>query len=123
MPSRGRRSWRPPPTPRNPLPTAVEMRLRMLIAAGATRDQAAATVGISRSLLDTRLRDQMRDLRVGRGRQRIGRRRGPGGRLLDDFPELSPEEIAERCAAVRALWTEAERRERMLNFSGPLPDV
>jgi hypothetical protein len=107
-----------PKCPKKPLTAQQERRLRILITAGATRDEAAAEVGITRRHLDTRMMDQLRDLRVGQGRQRAGRKRGPGGRLLEDWPELTPEELAARAAEVRESWTDEERERRRVNFSG-----
>jgi hypothetical protein len=67
------------------------------MAAGATRDEAARAVGITRSLLEARLLDQLRDLRVGQGRR--GQRRPPAA-------DPTPEQIAARTAAIRAGWTD-----------------
>ena len=117
----GGRRDRIPRNPKIPLtPEQVELLARVLLA-GATRDEAAALVGIRRRLLDTRLNDQLAHVRVGQGRQRIGRKRGSGGRLLDDWPEISPEELEQRKAQVRASWTEEVRQQRWnRNFSGPI---
>lgn len=112
-----------PKNPRSPLTAEQADQLRRVLLAGATRDEAAALVGIRRRLLDTRLRDQLADVRVGQGRQRRGRQRGPGGRLLEDWPHLTEQEIEQRKAQVRASWTEATRQERWnANFSGPVND-
>jgi hypothetical protein len=81
------------------LTPAEEQTIRAALAAGFTRDEAAAEVGITRSTLDARLRDQLADLRVGRGRRE--RRRAPQ-------PELTPDEIAYRTHLVRSRWP-AER--------------
>jgi hypothetical protein len=70
--------------------------IREAMAAGSTRDEAAAAAGISRSQLERRLLDQLRDLRVGQGRR--GRRRGPS-------VDPTPEEIRQRAALVRQTWT------------------
>ncbi len=86
-------------------------RARLMLTAGATRDEAAALVGITRSRLDTRLRDQLADLRVGQGRRELDR---------SVQPDPTPAEIAERSAEVRAMWDEAETNARRQNFSGPL---
>lgn len=121
--ARRRRDREIPKNPRSPLTDEQADQLRRVLLAGATRDEAAALVGIRRRLLDTRLRDQLADVRVGQGRQRLGRKRGPGGRLLEDWPELTDQEIEQRKAQVRASWTEAVRQERWnRNFSGPIPD-
>lgn len=60
-----------------------------------TRCEAAAEIGITRQLLDTRLRDQLADVRVGRGRRE--RRRA--------MTDPTPEEIRLRAALVRRSWT------------------
>lgn len=112
MASRRKKRPKPPQSRKRLLTPQQERRLRILLPAGATRDEAAAEVGITRSLLDTRLRDQLRDLRVGRGRRE---RRQP-------VADPTPEEIAARAAEVRRSWTEEERDRRRLNFSGPPPD-
>jgi hypothetical protein len=78
--------------------TAAQLKaVREALAAGATRDEAAIAAGISRRLLDTRLRDQLADVRVGRGRGG-GRwpRKGP--------PPPTPEEIRWAAALVRESW-------------------
>lgn len=72
-----------------------EMLVRRLIAAGSTHAQAAAAAGVSYSRLKTRMADQLRDLRVGRGR-------GGGRGAFEDIPE---DEIAARAEALRATWT------------------
>lgn len=94
------------------LPRDVEQKLRRLLRRGATRDEAAAAAGISRSLLEQRLRDQLADLRVGQGRRERKRR---------TYVDPTPEEIEQRAAEIRAAWTDDERHERRLNFN-PLPD-
>lgn len=59
MPARGQRKWL----------TAVQIKIvRDAIAIGLTQDQAAFLAGVSRRRLAMRLEDQLRDLRVGRGR-------------------------------------------------------
>lgn len=104
----------PPVSQKQLLPADVAARLRRLILAGATRDEAAALCGISRSLLDTRLRDQLADVRVGQGRQRRNRT------LSGDDDGPSSDEIEQRSAQVRAGWTEDEREARWCpGFSGP----
>ena len=69
--------------------------MRAALLAGMTRDEAAASIGITRSMLDTRLRDQLKDLRVGRGR-----RERPRASI-----DPTPEEIRLRSALVRRTWT------------------
>lgn len=68
--------------------------VRQAIASGSTRDEAAAAAGITVSRLCCRLKDQLADLRVGRGRRR-------GGPIP---PPPTPEEIRERAAEVRRGW-------------------
>ena len=92
-----------------PLTVEQEERVRTARAAGATRDEAAAAAGITRSRLDTRLRDQLADVRVGQGRRE--RRR--------EYVYPTPEEIEQRKLEVQARWSEEDRAERRLNFSGP----
>lgn len=94
------------------LPRDVEQMLRRLLRRGFTRDEAAAEVGITRSTLDARLRDQLADLRVGQGRRERKRR---------TYVDPTPEEIEQRAAEIRAAWTEDELHERKLNFN-PLPE-
>lgn len=60
-----------------------------------TRCEAAAEIGVTRQMLDTRLRDQLADVRVGRGRRE--RRRPPAA-------DPTPEEIRVRCALLRRSW-------------------
>jgi hypothetical protein len=93
------------------LPRRVERLLRRLLRGGATRDEAAAAAGITRSLLDTRLRDQLSDLRVGRGRRERDR----------TIRDPTPEQIRQRAAAIRATWSDEEAESRRANFHGP-PD-
>ena len=74
-----------------------EQRLRAALLAGMTRDQAAAAVGLTRQFVDTRLRDQLRDVRVGRGRRE--KRREP-------TVDPTPEQIRIRAAMLRRSWSE-----------------
>jgi hypothetical protein len=69
--------------------------VREALVGGATRHEAAALIGITRQRLDTRLRDQLKDLRVGQGRRERNRQ-----------PQADPEpwEIALRAAAIRRTW-------------------
>ena len=109
-----RRRPLPPVSHKQLLEPATADRLRRLLIAGATRDEAAALVGITRRRLDTRLADQLADVRVGQGRQ--GRSRARAGE--DNDPD--PEEIRRRAAIVRAGWTEEEREAKWCpGFSGP----
>jgi hypothetical protein len=75
-----------------------EQTVRAALAAGESRDRAAALAGISRRRLDSRLRDQLADVRVGRGRG--------GGRRFKAQEPLPPsrEEIRMRSAFVRENW-------------------
>ena len=85
--------------------------VREAIVGGETRDEAAFLAGITRSRLDTRLRDQMRDLRVGRGRRE--RQRRPADPTFD--------EIRRRRLLIRSRWSpaiEAVRRSGCVNFGG-----
>lgn len=75
-----------------------EQTIRQALSAGATRDEAAAAAGITRSRIDTRMRDQLADLRVGRGRRERHRQKGGA------FP--TPEEIRMATAMIRAGWSE-----------------
>lgn len=83
------------------LSRSQEMAVRRLLANGATQGEAAAAVGITRRRLCERLRDQLADVRVGRGRG------GGGGR----FQDLTVEEIYARAAALRETWTPERRLE------------
>ncbi len=72
--------------------------VRRAYAAGLTRTEAAWAAGVPRRQLDARLRDQLRDLRVGQGKRgRMPRRR----RLA----ELTPEQLLEAIADVRSRWS------------------
>jgi len=95
---------------KRPLTPREERTLREALVSGATRVEAAAAAGITRQLLDTRLRDQLADVRVGQGRREQRR----------VYVDPTPEEIEKRKLEVQALWTDADREERRLNFSGPL---
>lgn len=66
--------------------------MRQAYAKGATSAEAAFLAGVTVSVLQARLNDQVRDIRKGRGRG--GRR----GKPVD----LTPDEIAERRADVDA---------------------
>lgn len=110
-----RRGLRPPPRAELLTP-AQEREVRVALADGATRTEAAAMIGVSRRRLDTRLRDQLADVRVGQGRRERNQRT-----RWQDIDDPTPEEIASRAAEIRAGWTEEEANLRRLNFSGPLP--
>lgn len=102
------------PDGRRLLTREQEMLVRRLIASGSTQAQAAAAAGVSYSRLRTRMADQLRDLRVGRGRG--------GGRGA--FEDIDKQEIAARAAALRATWTPDRTAEawhptwRPLDFAG-----
>ncbi len=83
MPARGNRTLLTPDQ---------ERIVRDAIARGLTQEEAAWLAGISRRLLQTRLADQLADVRIGQGRGR--KRRG----------DIDPteEEIAAMTAAIRA---------------------
>lgn len=100
------------PDGRRLLTRQQEMLVRRLIAAGSTQAQAAAAAGVSYSLLRTRMADQLRDLRVGRGRG--------GGRGA--FEDLDEQELAARAAALRATWTPERTLEAWHPTWKPLPD-
>jgi len=100
------------PDGRRLLTRQQEMLVRRLIAAGSTQAQAAAAAGVSYSLLRTRMADQLRDLRVGRGRG--------GGRGA--FEDLDEQELAARAAALRATWTPERTLEAWNPTWEPLPD-
>lgn len=86
---------------RRSLTRRQEMLIRRLLAGGATQDEAAAAAGITRRRLQERLRDQLSDVRVGRGRGG-----GPGR-----FADIDEEEIYARAAALRETWTPERRME------------
>lgn len=96
-----------------------EHRARRAFEAGMTRDEVARLIGVKVSRLFERLKDQLRDVRVGRGR-RGGR---PRKRSADRIPDPTPEEIAQRAAEIRSTWTPEIEAERRLNFNGPLEGV
>ena len=58
----------PPIPPKKILGPAQEADARAGLAAGLSRDDVANLIGVSRSILEARLRDQLRDCRPGRGR-------------------------------------------------------
>lgn len=83
--------------------------IRDAIESGETRSEAAFRAGITAQFLETRMRDQLADLRVGQGR-------GGGCRGVVD-PTF--EEIRRRRLLVRSRWspaTETARRSAPLNF-------
>ncbi|NBW85453.1 MAG: hypothetical protein EBR23_01130 [Planctomycetia bacterium] len=93
--------------------TPAQLRtIRMALESGSTRDEAAFLAGITRRLLDTRLRDQLADVRVGQGRR--GRTK-PG-------TDPTPEEIARTTEIIRSRWTDDTERARRRNFTGLLPE-
>jgi len=93
--------------------TAAQCRtIRKALTSGATRDEAAFAAGITRRLLDTRLRDQLADVRVGQGR-RPAKKRGH---------DPTPEEIARTAEIIRSRWSDDTERARRCNFSGILPE-
>lgn len=100
------------PDGRRLLTRQQEMLVRRLIASGSTQAQAAAAAGVSYSLLRTRMADQLRDLRVGRGRG--------GGRGA--FQDIDEQEIVARAAALRATWTPERTLEAWNPTWEPLPD-
>lgn len=97
--------------PKSITPEQERLLRTYLLEDGCTRCEAAERVGITRQLLDSKLRAEMADVRVGRGRRR------PGKRLEVDPTE---DQIAERAAEVRSRWTPEEEEERRTNFSGPI---
>lgn len=83
--------------------------VRETIAEGETRSEAAFRAGITAQFLETRMRDQLADLRVGKGC-------GGGRRVIVD-PTF--EEIRRRRLLVRSRWSpamEAVRRSVSMNF-------
>jgi len=66
-----------------------ETAARAAFARGATRDEVAFQIGVSRSILDGRLRDQLRDVRTGQGKHSNRRTADP-----------TPDEITQRIAEV-----------------------
>lgn len=96
--------------------------VRRALIAGATRREAAALIGITRQRLDTRMRDQLADLRVGRGRG--GGRQWPHSQQYSGGDwDINEAEIARRAAEIRATWSEEMANDRRLYFSGPIDDV
>jgi hypothetical protein len=87
----------PPIPPRKTLEPAQVESARAGFARGLSRDDVARLIGITRSTLEARLRDQLRDCRPGRGR---GGHRPPTA-------DPSPAEIAAMTAEIRAGWPES----------------
>lgn len=83
MPARGNRTLLTPDQ---------ERIVRDAIARGLTQEEAAWLAGISRRLLQTRLVDQLADVRIGRGR----------GKKRRSDSDPTEEEIAAMTAAIRA---------------------
>ncbi len=79
------------------LTPSQEAEARRRLAAGFTRDETAAAIGVTPRRLQSRMDDQLRDARRGRGR---GGGRPHGGYQADP----TPEEIRERAAEVRSRW-------------------
>jgi len=77
-----------------------ERRARQLFKAGHTRDQVAWMIGVTVALLARRLGDQLKDVRVGRGRS--------SHRKIS--PDPTPEQIAERIEEVHAMRLERFNR-------------
>jgi hypothetical protein len=50
---------------------------RAAFSRGATRDEVAFLIGVSRSILEGRMRDQLKDVRTGQGRHSYRRRADP----------------------------------------------
>jgi hypothetical protein len=102
----------PPPAKHQWLTHDQEISVRRAIANGATRDEAAATAGITPARLWARLRDQLQDVRVGQGRR--------GRRVQAADPD--PAEIAERCRQLRERWSPERLSEASLFFNGSVND-
>lgn len=102
-----------PPQCRPQLLTEDQERIiREALVSGSSRDEAAWLAGISRRRLDARLRDQLRDVRVGQGRG--------GGAKKSDPP--TRDEIERMCEIIRSRWTDSVRASRRRNFTGQLPE-
>ena len=103
----------PPIPPKKLLTPAQVDGARAGFGRGMSRDDVARLLGISRSILEHRLRDQLRDCRPGRGH---GGHRPPTA-------DPTPAEIALACAEIRAGWPESrwlpETREEK-SFAGLL---
>lgn len=79
--------------------------VRRLWLSGVPCHQIAGSLGITYSTLRARLSDQLKDLpRRGRG--------AGGGHQPREPADPTPEQIAERAAAVRQSWSEEERELR-----------
>jgi hypothetical protein len=99
------------PHARQWLTPAQERKARRLFARRVFRDDVAAAIGVTPERLTQRLRDQLADVRVGRG--------GRGGKARQADP--TPEEIAAQLAAIREGWDDATRAERWVGrFAGPV---
>jgi hypothetical protein len=79
------------------LSVSQEQEARAAFAAGSTRDAVARLLGIGRSTLDARLRDQLADIRTGQGRN--------GGRRVAEA-DPTEEQIRLACEAIRSGWSE-----------------
>ena len=69
-------------------------RARKAFSEGLTRDQVAFAIGITRAILDARLRDQLADVKTGQG--------GTCGRSRRRIEDPTPEEMQARIAEVHA---------------------
>jgi hypothetical protein len=65
---------------------------RAAFARGATRDEVAFLIGVSRSILEGRMKDQLRDVRTGQGRHSYRRKADPS----EDEIQQRIEEIHKR---------------------------
>jgi hypothetical protein len=65
-----------------------ETAARAAFARGATRDEVAFQIGVSRSIIEGRLRDQLRDVRTGQGKH-------SNRRTVDPTPDEITQRIAE----------------------------
>ena len=65
---------------------------RAAFSRGATRDEVAFLLGVSRSILEGRMKDQLRDVRTGQGRHSYRRKADP----TEDEIQQRIEEIHKR---------------------------
>jgi hypothetical protein len=98
--------------PRAWLTAAQERKARRLLAKRCTRRDVAEAIGVSYGTLVQRLRDQLADVRTGRGGVGKNHRRA----------DPSPDEIETATAAIREGWNDATRAERWVGrFNGGIP--
>jgi hypothetical protein len=82
-----------------------------LWSSGQTLDELCRAIGCNRDVLVERRRDQLAHLPK--------RTRGVGPKNIG-APDPTPDEIVERCATIRATWSEVERLNRRAGPGAPV---